>query len=97
MVTPRTLVFAEVPGVGAGGPPSPLVPLTHAAPAASSIPGGGGTHHGPAQRFAFPITSVGSAAKYFQFLLCAGSAGSIFAFITGRLLHPPLLCTCVLP
>lgn len=26
---------------------------------------------------------------YFQFLLCAGSAGSIFGFITGRLLHPP--------
>lgn len=40
MVTSRTLAFTQVPGVGAGGPPLPLVPLTHAAPAASSIPGG---------------------------------------------------------
>lgn len=48
---------------------------THAEPAVSSIPRGGTP--GPALRFAFPITSVGSMAVYFQFLLCAWSVGSI--------------------
>lgn len=50
----------------------------------------GGTRHGLALRSAFPRTSVGSAAVYFQFLLRAGSAGSSFGFITPRLQRPPL-------
>lgn len=49
----------------------------------------GGTRHGLALSSAFPRTSVGSAAVYFQFLLRAGSAGSSFGFISRRLQRPP--------
>lgn len=60
----------------------------------------GGTRHGLALSAAFPRTSVGSAAVYFQFLLRAGSAGSSFGFINRRLQRPPPPRpprTCVLP
>lgn len=73
-----------------------LVPLPHAARAASSIPGGA-AHATAAPGSAFPRTSVGFAAAYFQFLLRAGAAGSSWGFRARCLQRPPPPRTCVLP
>lgn len=61
-------------------------------------PKGGGTHHGPALRFAFPITSVGSAGSVLSVSTLSWVCRfDLWVHHRGAFTAPPLLSTCVLP
>lgn len=79
------------------GPPAPLAPVTRAAPAASSIPGGGGTRRaGSALGLSHNFRRIGRQ-RTFSFYFALGVQVRSSGSSPGAFAAPPRLRTCVLP